>query len=235
VAFTDSDTFPDETWLEAGLKAAEHYGTQALEGNVMTWPPSAIGPYTHQIRSGDGGRFMTANMFYRRTLLEEVGGFDERFEAPFLEDSDLAFRVLDAGYRIPYAPEVVVRHRVERQSFTDVHRGAKKLRWLALLAAKHPERYRTDFRPLMRPLSHIDIDVIVALAACVAIPRSKGLARAALIATAANGIRRGFASGQVLTAPKGERLQRAALSLSVPVSRAFWWLEGSVRYRTFVS
>ena len=39
-------------------------------------------------------------MAYRRTALDRVGGFDERFPRAFREDADLALRVLDAGYRL---------------------------------------------------------------------------------------------------------------------------------------
>src|SRR5919201_4615991 len=39
-------------------------------------------------------------MAYRRAVLEEVGGFDERFRRAFREDAELALRVTGAGYRI---------------------------------------------------------------------------------------------------------------------------------------
>ena len=43
------------------------------------------------------GEFVTANCFYRRDVLEAVGGFDERFRAPWREDSDLFFTLLERG------------------------------------------------------------------------------------------------------------------------------------------
>jgi GT2 family glycosyltransferase len=46
---------------------------------------------------------------YRRQVLEEVGGFDERFFA-YLEDVDLGLRLQAAGYRGYYAPLAVVYH-----------------------------------------------------------------------------------------------------------------------------
>ena len=67
----------------------------------------------------EGIGFMTANMFYRRDLLQTVGGFDERFH-DFREDTDLAWRVMEFG-DIPHARDVVVFHpphpaTVERES-----------------------------------------------------------------------------------------------------------------------
>jgi GT2 family glycosyltransferase len=46
---------------------------------------------------------------YRRQVLEEIGGFDERFFA-YLEDVDLGLRLQVAGYRGYYAPRAVVYH-----------------------------------------------------------------------------------------------------------------------------
>ena len=43
-------------------------------------------------------RWATADMAYRRTALERVGGFDERFPRAYREDADLALRVREAGF-----------------------------------------------------------------------------------------------------------------------------------------
>ena len=48
-------------------------------------------------------------MAIRRDILEEIGGFDERY---FLhrEDTDIAWRVIDSGYRMVWVPECIVHH-----------------------------------------------------------------------------------------------------------------------------
>jgi len=46
---------------------------------------------------------------YRRSMLDEVGGFDESFFA-YLEDADVAWRARMAGWRCVYAPRAVVHH-----------------------------------------------------------------------------------------------------------------------------
>lgn len=53
----------------------------------------------------------TADMAYRRDVLSEVGGFDERFPRAFREDADLGLRVTAAGYLI-VAGERQVTHPV---------------------------------------------------------------------------------------------------------------------------
>jgi GT2 family glycosyltransferase len=46
---------------------------------------------------------------YRKQVLEEIGGFDDRFFA-YLEDVDLGLRLQAAGYRGYYMPRAVVYH-----------------------------------------------------------------------------------------------------------------------------
>jgi GT2 family glycosyltransferase len=50
-----------------------------------------------------------AAALYRRTMLEQIGGFDESFFA-YLEDADVAWRARMAGWRCLYAPAAVVHH-----------------------------------------------------------------------------------------------------------------------------
>ncbi|MDX6243049.1 MAG: hypothetical protein QOE76_772 [Frankiales bacterium] len=45
-------------------------------------------------------RWITADMVYRRSVLQRVGGFDERFPRAYREDADLALRVLRSGARL---------------------------------------------------------------------------------------------------------------------------------------
>ena len=58
----------------------------------------------------------------RRTALEHVGGFDERFPRAYREDTDLALRLLDAGWRL-----TVGRRRV-RHPVRPARRGGSSVR-----------------------------------------------------------------------------------------------------------
>ena len=46
---------------------------------------------------------------YRRSMLDEIGGFDESFFA-YLEDADVAWRARMADWRCVYAPAAIARH-----------------------------------------------------------------------------------------------------------------------------
>jgi GT2 family glycosyltransferase len=56
---------------------------------------------------------LTANFAITRTLFEQLGGFDERFN-PFAngEDVDLCWRAERAGFRLAFVPTAVVHYRL---------------------------------------------------------------------------------------------------------------------------
>jgi glycosyltransferase involved in cell wall biosynthesis len=233
IAFTDADTIPDAGWLEALASAAAANGTHAFEGAVISSPNAALGSNAHHVSNETGGKFITANMTYRRDVLEQLGGFDEQFEQPFLEDSDLAFRTLDAGYDISFCGAAVVQHPPVQRTALATLKSADRTVWFALFAAKHPRRYRTQLRPVVRPLTTIDLDVLSGLAAAAAATRASGFPRLVLLALAANGLKRGVVPA-VRGVPQEQKPAAAAVAVAGPPLRAFWWLVGCVRFRKAV-
>ncbi|GGO84717.1 glycosyltransferase family 2 protein [Wenjunlia tyrosinilytica] len=104
VAFLDDDTLPGSTWAQdlASDLARAAPDTGAVQGRIHVPLPDGRPP-TDWERGTAGlaaARWITADMAYRREVLETVGGFDERFRRAFREDADLALRVLDAGWRL---------------------------------------------------------------------------------------------------------------------------------------
>jgi GT2 family glycosyltransferase len=80
-------------------------------------------------------------LMLRRTMLEELGGFDEGF---FLygEDIDLCYRAARAGWERWYVPTAVVAH--EHQAVTDHSFFTRRTLWhwcgMLRFVRKHPER-----------------------------------------------------------------------------------------------
>jgi hypothetical protein len=170
-------------------------------------------------------------MVYAKDLLEEIGGFDERFRPPpFLEDSDIAFRAMDAGAQIPFVPSVRVRHRdvpaTPRRELADQGR----LQWMALLASKHPERYRSDLRPKVQTFRPGDVGLLSALPAAAAAQRLGAVARLLSLGWLALALRRVVrASG--LTGVAGEpQAPWIATALAAPFMRAFHLARGALRF-----
>ena len=129
LAFVDDDVRVAPTWFGTILRALVAAGERGVvTGRVLPdapadgdgFVPSTIEDLDPKVYEG---RIWTDilysnNMALRRSLVEAVGDFDERLGggAPFktAEDNELAFRLLEAGFRIRYVPEAVVYHRAWR-------------------------------------------------------------------------------------------------------------------------
>ena len=115
VAFLDDDVVPGPTWLADLARDLEGLGAEvaASQGRVRVPLPPGRRPtdWERNVRGLETARWATADMVYRRSVLEEVGGFDERFPRAYREDADLGLRVVRAGHRI-VAGRRVVAHPV---------------------------------------------------------------------------------------------------------------------------
>ena len=67
-----------------------------------------------------------AALFIKKTVWEEVGGFSEEFAPAYYEDTDLAFKIRDAGYRTLYCPGSEVVHFEGKSNGTSTKSGIKK-------------------------------------------------------------------------------------------------------------
>jgi GT2 family glycosyltransferase len=139
IALIDDDVSVRPDWLRSLVHAAEAAGPRALvSGRVLAekpatadgFVPSTIDSEEHIVYSGRIGEdvLYTNNMMLHRTIVDEIGGFDERLGGgatfPTAEDNDFAHRLLEAGGAIHYAPEAVVVHRAWRTG-----RDYLPLRW----------------------------------------------------------------------------------------------------------
>jgi GT2 family glycosyltransferase len=82
-------------------------------------------------------------LLLRRTMLDELGGFDEGFRL-YGEDIDLQYRAMRAGWERWYVPDAVVRH--EHKAETDRRFLTRRTLWhwagVLRFVRKHPERLR---------------------------------------------------------------------------------------------
>jgi glycosyltransferase involved in cell wall biosynthesis len=108
IAFLDDDVVPSADWL-ACLAADLAVGPEVagVQGRVEV----PVGPRPtdwERVTAGLArGRWITADMAYRRAALAAVGGFDERFPRAFREDAELAFRMRRAGFALRTGTRVV--------------------------------------------------------------------------------------------------------------------------------
>ena len=121
LAFTDDDCVPEPDWLTAFQRGFETTGADALGGEclnphgtnipAMTWHLySAFMREQTRDRSGNDLMIPSNNVAYRREAFWAAGGFDESFPAAAGEDIDLAYRVVERGYRQVYLESARVWH-----------------------------------------------------------------------------------------------------------------------------
>ena len=67
-----------------------------------------------------------ASMMLSRCVWDEVGGFSEEFAPAYYEDTDLAFKVRQAGYKTLYCPMSEVIHFEGMSNGRDISQGVKK-------------------------------------------------------------------------------------------------------------
>ncbi len=109
VAFLDDDCIASPNWIETIKRIFENKNVGGIEGAMTTEDHDGnIIDYNPPNRF-KWDRFKTANLIIRREALEKVNGFDERYHL-HREDTDLAWKVIDAGYKIIWAPNCIMHH-----------------------------------------------------------------------------------------------------------------------------
>ena len=143
IAFTDDDCIPCPDWLTKGLEVfSNSHDISAVSGRVIMPLPEIPTDYEYNAAHLETSEFVTANCFYRRDVLLDMGGFDERFTMAWREDSDLFFTLLTHGKTYVCVPEVQVVHPVRPASWGVSIRQQRKSMFNALLYKKHPTLYR---------------------------------------------------------------------------------------------
>ncbi len=147
VAFTDDDCVADPEWLAAGLRAVGAYEGALVQGRTEPNPEELHqrGPFSRTLRVASRGPFyQTCNIFYSRSLLERLHGFDApSYTRPGGEDTDLAWRAMELGVEPAYAPDAVVFHAVERLGPVGKLRVAARWTEMVHVFARHPQLRRT--------------------------------------------------------------------------------------------
>jgi len=230
IAFTDDDCIPAPDWLAAGLTGLSRPEVGALWGRIHV--PVTIRPtdWERNVAGLERAPCATANCFYRRTVLEIVGGFDERFTEAWREDSDLQFRALARGVTIVHEPLAVVTHPVRPAPWGISIRLQRQNRFNALLYRKHPDLYHR-FNPHEPPWAYYVTVTLALLAGLAAAAGATVLAAILcggwLVMAAAFCLRRLRGS----SSRPAHVIEMIVTSLLIPPYAVFWRLYGAVRYR----
>jgi len=86
------------------------YDDLPAETNFLSQYKNLFHHYTHQTAREEASTFWGASGAIRREIFFAVGGFDERYWVPSIEDIELGYRLTHAGYRIRVDKGLQVKH-----------------------------------------------------------------------------------------------------------------------------
>lgn len=86
------------------------YGVQPAEANLLSQYRNLSHAYVHEVGDREATTFWAGLGAMRASVFWEVGGFDERFGRPSVEDIDLGYRVRRAGHRLRLDPRFRGEH-----------------------------------------------------------------------------------------------------------------------------
>jgi glycosyltransferase involved in cell wall biosynthesis len=156
--FLGDDTEPaDPSLLRAhlDLHAARPEDSYGVLGRITWSPRNPVTPFMRWLENGGpqfhygeitAGPVDAASYFYsshaslKRSFFERVGGFDERFPAAAVEDTELGVRLADAGLELDYHPELLVHHDHPTTPAQSLRRSVAVGRSAALYNRLQPDR-----------------------------------------------------------------------------------------------
>lgn len=156
--FLGDDTEPAEEDLLRGhldLHAARPEPAYGVLGRITWTPHKPVTPFMRWLENGGPqfdyrdltpGPVDPASYFYsshasvKRTIFEQVGGFDVRFPSAAVEDTELGVRLADAGLELDYHPELLVFHDHPTTSAQSLRRSVTVGRSAALYNELRPDR-----------------------------------------------------------------------------------------------
>ena len=147
LVFLNNDCLPLSGWLDNLIKTAESDASVGIVGSKLLYPNGSLQEAGGVIwRDGSGWNFgrgdnplkpeynytkevdycTGASFCIKKSLWDEMEGFDEYFSPAYYEETDLSFRLREKGYPTVYQPQSVAIHLEGISNGTDLGAGLKK-------------------------------------------------------------------------------------------------------------
>lgn len=228
IAFVDDDVVPADDWVERLLEDLTTEDAAASQGHVRVPLPADRRPtdWERNVAGLERAAWVTADMAYRRAVLRQLGGFDERFPRAYREDADLALRALDAGYRLAHGRRQVSHPVGPAPWYVSVTKQAGNADD-AVMDRLHGRRWRTTVDAPPGALRQHVLTTAAAATAVLAVAsgrrRTAALAGAWWVASTTR-----FAVRRVLPGPRraAEVAAMVATSLAIPPVAIWHWARG---------
>lgn len=125
--FTDSDCVVSPDWIECFERALALGDSDVIMGKLVLLPSTTLGDSISALGFPAGGSLgfekvwkvsekgctkslSSCNCLIRKDIFFDLGGFDESFPYAGGEDSFLAHKLVESGFRIRYCPQVIAYH-----------------------------------------------------------------------------------------------------------------------------
>ncbi len=233
IAFLDDDVAPPAGWTEALAADLAAAGPRVggVQGRIVVPLPRGRRPtdWERNVAGLEQARWATADMAYRRTALQQVGGFDERFRRNYREDADLGLRFVDAGWEIVRGRRTIVHPVGPARPWISV-RAQSGNADDALMDALHGPDWRARAGA---PPGRLPRHALTAAAAFLSLAAlSAGRTRAAQAAgTAWLALTAELAAARIAPGPKTRRevATMVATSAAMPFAATGQWVRGRAR------
>lgn len=149
IFFTDDDCVVSKDWIEQGLKSFHNENCIGVEGKTYYVSDKYEPTYSdHIVREQHvKEQYMTCNVAYTKSLMESIGGFDERYD--YIGDRDFGLRAVKFG-RINFNPKMIVYHQKITFKPKEFIRDSRKIRARVLLYKRFAERGGGEVKFLWR-------------------------------------------------------------------------------------
>jgi GT2 family glycosyltransferase len=138
VFFLDDDCIPNPGWIESCVAGIHRFPEcSVFEGQTIGGPNPRTRSDHESPLNLQGGLLWSCNFGIKRQLFLRIGGFDESFPVPAMEDMDLQFRLKELGYASKFLFDACAQHpwRPKRGTHFCIAL-AKSVRYFII---KHPE------------------------------------------------------------------------------------------------
>jgi GT2 family glycosyltransferase/glycosyltransferase involved in cell wall biosynthesis len=165
IVFLNNDTETTTGWIDNLVDVFQRFDNVGMAGSKLIYPngnlqeagglvwgngkPWNVGnggnaedPIYNYVRQAD--YVSGAAMMVKKSVWETVGGFSKEFIPAYYEDTDLAFKIRQAGYKTLYVPSSVVVHYEGMSNGRDLDSGYK--RYQTLNSPLFRQKWRHSYR-----------------------------------------------------------------------------------------
>jgi GT2 family glycosyltransferase len=166
LALLNNDTEPLVGWLDELVAATSRFARAGMVGSRLIYPDGRLQEAGglvwgngEPMNVGNRGNPWNPRFSYARQVdylsgaallmpievWHEVGGLSQEFAPAYFEDTDLAFKVREAGYTTWYVPSSIVVHQEGLSNGTDVDSTTGLKRFQEINRPKFVEKWREAF------------------------------------------------------------------------------------------